>query len=450
VATANVDSVPTRAELQRELTEIYRAAIAAVEPALLVARALEGAITGSREISEAINDAKQVFVLAVGKAAYAMASALEQRLRARMSRGLAVIPRGPFRAPATSTRLQCIASAHPVPDQTSANAARAALELLTEVNADDLLIVALSGGASAMFVALAAGLVLDDKVATNAALLRSGATIKELNCVRKHLSAVKGGNLLRSIAKGARIVTLILSDVTGDDIATIGSGLTAPDPSTFADAIGILKRRRIWGRTPERVRDHLEKGVAGEIPETPKRGDPIFSHVTNLIIGSNRTAVDAAAGEAERRGYSIERWPDLSGEADQLGRELAHNLAKIESPRVCVVAGGEPTVTVRGGGRGGRAQQCALAMAVELSEVATDARVAGLIAGSDGIDGPTDAAGAFAFSDTVARARAAGLDPATALKRNDAYTLFDSIGDLLRIGPTGTNVTDLFIGLANH
>jgi hydroxypyruvate reductase len=449
VATANVDSVTTRSELQWELTEIYRAAIAAVEPALLVARALEGAIPGSREISNVIDDGKHAFILAVGKAAYAMASALEQRLGARMSRGLAVIPRGP-RAPATSTRLQCIASAHPVPDQTSANAASAALELITEVKADDLLVVALSGGASAMFVAPAAGLVLDDKVATNASLLRSGATIKELNCVRKHLSAVKGGNLLRSIAKGARIVTLILSDVTGDDIATIGSGLTAPDPSTFADAIGILKRRRIWGRTPERVRDHLEKGVAGEIPETPKRGDPIFSHVTNLIIGSNRTAVDAAAGEAERRGYSVERWPELRGEADQLGRELAHHLAKIESPRVCVVAGGEPTVTVRGGGRGGRAQQCALAMAVELSEVATDARVAGLIAGSDGIDGPTDAAGAFAFSDTVARARAAGLDPATALKRNDAYTLFDSIGDLLRIGPTGTNVTDLFIGLANH
>ena len=436
-------------ELKQELTEIYRAAIASVDPAVLVGRALDGAIAGSEPAAELVAKARRVVVLAVGKGSYAMVSELDRKLGRRIARGLAVVPRG-LHIASTPERCECRPSAHPVPDQSSADAAKAALELLREVKKGDLVIVALSGGASAMFVAPADGVTLDDKIATNAALLRSGATIKELNCVRKHLSAVKGGNLLRSIPSGAKTVALILSDVPGDDLATIGSGLTVPDPTTFSDAIAIMKRRRVWGRTPERVRERLEKGLAGEIPETPKSNDPIFAQVTNLLIGSNRTAVDAAADEAVRRGYTIARWRDLAGEADDLGRDLAHYLAKIEASRVCIVAGGEPTVTVRGGGRGGRAQQCALAMAMELAQIAPEAKVAALIAGSDGIDGPTDAAGAFAFAESIERAVVSGIDPATALRRNDAYNVFDSIGDLLRTGPTGTNVTDLLIGLANY
>jgi len=436
-------------DLQRELTAIYRAAVAAVDPAVLVGRALDGATAASREVSDLIAAARRSFVLAIGKGAHPMASELQRRLGAKIVRGLAVAPPA-RRGQATPPGIQCLRGGHPLPDQSSADAARAALDMLEEMKADDLLIVALSGGASAMFVAPAQGVTLDDKVATNSALLRSGATIKELNCVRKHLSAIKGGNLVRATAAGARIVALVLSDVPGDDLATIGSGLTAPDPSTFSDAIAILKRRRIWGRAPERVREHLEKGVAGEIPETPKTGDPIFARVTNLLIGSNRTALDAAADQAARDGFAIERGRDLKGEADDVGRDLAHQLAKIELPRVCLLAGGEATVTVRGRGRGGRAQQCALAMAISLSQIAPHAKVAALVAGSDGIDGPTDAAGAFAFPDSVARAISKGLDPATALKHNDAYNFFDSIGDLLRVGPTGTNVTDLMIGLANY
>jgi glycerate 2-kinase len=431
------------------LTAIYRAAIAAVDPALLVGRALDGTTSASREVSNLIVAARRSFVLAIGKGSHSMASELQRRLDVKMVRGLAVVPPAP-QSHGTPPGIQCLRGGHPLPDQSSADAASAALDLLKEMKAGDLLIVALSGGASAMLVAPAEGVTLDDKVATNSALLRSGATIKELNCVRKHLSAVKGGNLVRATPAGARILALILSDVLDDDLATIGSGLTAPDPSTFSDAIAILKRRRIWGRAPERVREHLEKGVAGEIPETPKSGEPMFARVTNLLIGSNRTAVDAAADEAARRGFVIERWRDLKGEADDVGRDLAHQLAKIESPRVCLLAGGEPTVTVRGRGRGGRAQQCALALAITLSQIAPHAQVAALVAGSDGIDGPTDAAGAFAFSDSVSRATSKGLDPATALKHNDAYNLFDSIGDLLRVGPTGTNVTDLMIGLANY
>jgi glycerate 2-kinase len=441
--------VAIRTDLQQELTAIYRAAIAAVDPALLVGRALDGATSASREVSDLIAAADRLFVLAIGKGSHPMASELQRRLGAKIVRSLAVVPPA-LQGQGTPPGIQCLRGGHPLPDQSSADAARAALDMLGEMKAGDLLIVALSGGASAMFVAPAQGVTLDDKVATNSALLRSGATIKELNCVRKHLSAVKGGNLIRATAAGARIVGLILSDVAGDDLATIGSGLTAPDPSTFSDAIAILKRRRIWGRAPERVREHLEKGVAGEIPETPKSGDLIFAQVRNLLVGSNRTAVDAAAEQAARDGFAIERWRDLKGEADEVGRDLAHQLARIELPRVCLLAGGEPTVTVRGRGRGGRAQQCALAMAITLSQIAPHAKVAALVAGSDGIDGPTDAAGAFAFPDSVTRAAGKGLDPASALKHNNAYNFFDSIGDLLRVGPTGTNVTDLMIGLANY
>ena len=258
-----------------------------------------------------------------------MASELQRRLGAKIVRGLAVVPPA-LQGQGTPPGIQSLRGGHPLPDQSSADAARAALDMLKEMKASDLLIVALSGGASAMFVAAAEGVTLEDKVATNSALLRSGATIKELNCVRKHLSAVKGGNLVRATSAATRIVALILSDVPGDDLATIGSGLTAPDPSTFSDAIAILKRRRIWGRAPERVREHLENGVAGEIPETPKSGDPIFARVTNLLIGSNRTALDAAADQAARHGFAIERWRELKGEADEVGRDLAHQLAKIE------------------------------------------------------------------------------------------------------------------------
>ena len=437
------------ADVRTQLTELYRAAIAAVDPAMLVGRALEGSVPGSEEAAKLTQSAKRVFVLAIGKASYAMAAELHRRIGDRIVAGLAVTPELP-EPPPPIPKFNIVAGGHPLPNESSRNAASAALELLRGVKKGALVIVALSGGASAMFAAPVDGVTLDDKIATTSALLRSGATIKELNCVRKHLSAVKGGNLVRATPEGARVVALILSDVPGDDIATIGSGLVVPDPSTFGDAVAILKRRGIWGKTPEGIREHLEKGIAGEIPETPKTGDPSFARVTNVIIGSNRTAVDAVAEEATRMGFSIERWRDLKGEADEIGRDLALHLAKINASRVCVLAGGEPTVTVRGRGRGGRAQQCALAMALEFSRIDPHARVGVLFAGTDGIDGPTDAAGAFAFADSVSCAEALGLDPDTASRRNDAYNLFAALDDLFKVGPTGTNVTDLMIGLVNY
>ena len=413
-------------------------AVDAVDPARLIARALDK-----------IPDASRVYVLAVGKASVAMASVLAARLGDKLAAASVVTLPGAHSSIATDSRITLCESSHPLPSEKSEAAAKAALGMLSAARPDDLVIVALSGGASAMFALPPVGVPLADKIALTQSLLRSGASIRELNMVRKHLSAIKGGQLLRA-ANGARVLSLILSDVPGDDLTTIGSGLTAPDPTTYADAIGVLKRRQLWGRAPESIRDHLERGNAGQVAETPKSDDPIFAKVSNIIVGNNQTALDAAETAARDLGYVVDRSQELRGEANDLGRALATHMNAIVEGRVCVIAGGEPVVTVRGSGKGGRAQQAALALAIELSRVAGNRRIAALFAGTDGVDGPTDAAGAFAFPDSVARVQAAGFDADAALSRNDAYNLFNGIGDLFITGATGTNVADLFIGLVNY
>jgi len=423
--------------LRDDLERIYRAAIDAVDPARLTARALEAGLP----------DAFRVYLLAVGKAAPAMASVLATRLGDRLAAATVVaLPGAPRFDDARITQCE---SSHPLPSEKSAAAANATLAMLSAARPDDMVIVALSGGASAMFALPAERIPLGDKIALTQSLLRSGASIRELNTVRKHLSKVKGGQLVRA-ANGARVLSLILSDVSGDDLGTIGSGLTAPDPTTYTDAIAVLKRRGLWGRAPETIRDHLERGNAGEIPETPKSDDPIFARVSNTIIGSNRIALDAAEAAARALGYTIDRSQELRGEANDLGRALATHMTNLTGARVCILAGGEPNVTVRGNGKGGRAQQTALAMAMELARTGGARHIAALVAGTDGIDGPTDAAGAFAFPDTAARAQLAGLSAQTALDRNDAYNLFHRIGDLFMPGATGTNVADICIALINY
>ncbi len=428
-----------RETARRELERIYRAAVEAVDPARLTSRTLDSGML----------DASRVYVLAVGKASVAIASVLAARLGDKLAAATVVALPGAHFSIASDPRIALCESSHPLPSEKSEAAAKAALAMLSSARPDDLVIVALSGGASAMFALPPDGVPLADKISLTQSLLRSGASIRELNTVRKHLSGIKGGQLLHA-TNGARVLSLILSDVPGDDLATIGSGLSAPDPTTYADAISVLKRRQLWGRAPETIRDHLERGNAGQLLETPKSEDPIFEKVTNVIIGSNQTALDAAESAARDLGYTVDRSQELRGEANDLGRALATHLTAIAGDRTCVIAGGEPVVTVRGSGKGGRAQQAALALAIELSRVASDRRIAALIAGTDGIDGPTDAAGAFAFSDSVARAQAAGVNPETALSRNDSYNFFKSIGDLFVPGSTGTNVADIFIGLINY
>jgi glycerate-2-kinase len=342
-----------------------------------------------------------------------------------------------------------VASNHPVPDESSEAAANLACEMLHRATTDDLVIVAISGGASAMFARPAEGLTLADKIAVNQALLKAGASIRELNIVRRNLSAVKGGRLLRHCG-GARVIGLILSDVPGNDLATIGSGLTAGDWSSFGDAVAVMKRRSIWGRAPEAVRAYLERAAASEIGATVKVGDPILERVTNVIIGDNNLALEGAERAAAGLGYRTHRWKPLHGEANDAGRALAEYLCGITDERVCVVAGGEPVVTVRGGGKGGRAQQCALAMSIELSQIGSGRRIAALFAGTDGIDGPTDAAGAFASPAAVEDGERAGVGATTALTRNDSYNFFKASGGLFVTGPTGTNVSDIFVGLVNY
>lgn len=432
---------------REHLTEIYRAAIAAVDPARLVRNALEGRSPATQSVPQVVASAPRIFLLAIGKAGRAMALEAERKLGDRIVAALAVVPES-LAEPAPRSKIRFLPGTHPIPDARSEAAADAALAMLAEARRDDLVIVALSGGASAMFVKPADGLKLADKIAVTAALLRAGAPIRELNLVRKHLSAVKGGQLLLAMNE-ARVISLILSDVPGNDLGTIGSGITAADPTIFADAIAVMKRRKVWGRTPEAIRERFERGVAGEIAETIKAGDPLLERVTNIVIGDNDVALAAAETKARALGYTVVRGVTLKGEAEALGRSLASHLASMNESKICVLLGGESVVTVRGSGKGGRAQHLALALAVALGECGHDTKLAALSAGTDGIDGPTDAAGAFVFGDTLTRAKAQSIDGADAQRRCDAYNFFLKLGDLFVTGPTGTNVSDVFVGLLN-
>src|ERR1035437_5191873 len=462
-------AVMTQPQARADLEKIYRAAVAAVYPAGLVGRAMDGGCHGAEDVPDLIAGAKRVFMLAVGKAAAPMAREIERRIGDKLADSIAVIPRAatteraliPRRrrsGPATteqvliesaSSKIRVLASSHPVPDESSEAAADAACEMLHGAAADDLVIVALSGGASAMFTRPAEGIALADKIAVNQALLKAGASIRELNIVRKHLSAVKGGRLIRHCCR-ARVLGLIISDVPGNDLATIGPGLTAGDWSSFGDAVAVMKRRSIWGRAPESIRGYLERAVAGEADATVKCNDPILERVTNVIIGDGNLALEGAERAAAALGYHPDRRIEMRGEANDVGLAIAKYLCEVTNERVCAMASGEPVVTVRGAGRGGRAQQCALAAAIELSEIGPGRRITALFAGTDGIDGPTDAAGAFASPGTVADGDRAGVSAATALIRNDSYNFFKAAGGLFVTGPTGTNVSDIFVALVNY
>ncbi len=352
------------------------------------------------------------------------------------------------RAPG-KTRGVRIRASHP--RRTRGKSLRRIEQVLATLNPRDLLLCAISGGASALLPAPAAGLSLKDKQKTTDLLLRAGADIHQLNTVRKHLSRLKGGRLA-ALAYPATVVGLLLSDVIGDDPAVIGSGLTAPDSSTFNGAIEVLQQFNLLRRVPKSIRSHLESGANGNVPETPKVGDVVFENVSNVIVGSNRLALIAAAHQAKKLGYNpLILSSSMQGETRQVARvhaqvlrEITMSCHPVKSP-ACVLSGGETTVTVKGGGKGGRNQEFALAAAIEIAGLS---RVAVLSGGTDGTDGPTDAAGAIAAATTLARARQMGLNAREHLLRNDAYPFFDRLGDLIKTGPTGTNVMDVHLLLA--
>jgi len=385
-------------------------------------------------------------MLAVGKAAPAMATAAENALDDAISGGFAVATtEGP-----PLRRVRLLMAGHPLPDGRGLRAAEQVEALIRGAGREDLVLVLLSGGASALLPAPAADVSLEDKARTTDLLLRAGAPIRDLNTVRKHLSRLKGGGLAR-LAAPARIVTLALSDVVGDDPGTIGSGPTSPDPTTFADAIRVLERFGVAGQVPSPVRRRLEAGARGARPETPKAGDPLFRRTVMHVVGSNRLSVEAAAREAKRQGLRpLILTTSLEGEAREAARTLAAILRECaesgrpQSRPVALLAGGETTVTVRGSGRGGRNQELTLAAAAALAGFPVQAVVASLA--TDGIDGPTESAGGVADDQSAQRGAALGLPPIAAfLEENDAHGFFAALGDLIVTGPTGTNVADLVV-----
>ncbi|MGQ9806742.1 MAG: glycerate kinase type-2 family protein [Chlorobiales bacterium] len=389
---------------------------------------------------------KRVHLFGVGKASVAMAKAAKDVLGERISSSFIVTKYNhPSDAPSD---LRIAYSAHPIPDENSYKNARELFRLCNEAKEDDLIINVVSGGASSLLSFPAGEITLDDKRFATELLLKSGATISEVNIVRKHLSKIKGGQLACA-AFPATMLTLILSDVIGDDLGTIASGITAPDPSTFVDAYRVIEKYRLEKMMPDSVRSRLRRGMEGKIVETPKPDDECFTRVHNIIIGSNRVALKAIEEVAKELGYEAGILSDeLSGEAREVAKNLARRgkqLAK-SSRNMCLIAGGETTVTVVGRGKGGRNTEMALAAAIELDGTPN---IVFLSAGTDGTDGNTNAAGAIADGSTLTRAKNLGLIAGEHLQNNDSYNFFQLVGDLVVTGVTNTNVMDIQLVLIN-
>ncbi|MGQ9663301.1 MAG: glycerate kinase type-2 family protein, partial [Kiritimatiellia bacterium] len=437
------------ARLRADAERIFRSAAAAADPYRAIQRclsiksgteALSVTAQPRADLHLSLAGFDRILVVGAGKAVVAMASAVEDLLGARVTEGCLITKYG---FGAETRRCTVFEAGHPIPDRAGEAATRRLLALLDQTDDRDLVIALISGGASALLVQPAPGLGLTHKQKVTSALLACGATIDEINTVRKHLSACKGGQFARRVFP-ATVLNLLLSDVVGDRPDVIGSGPFVPDPSTYADACAVLERYGLSDSHPE-VAAHLAAGARGCLVETPKPGDPLFTRVHTLIVGNNFLALDAARAEAQRLGYKpLILSSRIEGETRVVARMHTAIAAEILSvghplsPPACILSGGETTVTVRGTGRGGRNQEFCLAAALELLRLPP--RIVVLSGATDGNDGPTDAAGGIVDGGTVGRALAKGMDAADCLADNDSYTLLDQSGDLLRTGPTGTNV----------
>ncbi len=419
---------------------MLRAAIDEVDAGRLVRRAAD-----ARGIADLVSRAAAVDVIAAGKAAAAMLPAFVDVAGRPVRTMLGIGPGQPHLLPAAT---EWHRAGHPLPDEGSVAGARRALAVARATGAEDLLVVLLSGGGSALMSLPAGELTLADKQQTIAHLLTHGADIHELNTVRKHLSAIKGGQL--AAAATGRVLTLVISDVVGDDLSVIASGPTVADDSTYAQALAVLERRGGAAIHPPAVMARLRAGSEGRLPETPATGDARLARSTVHLIGRQRGAIEGARQAAAARGYEVlvvER--PITGEAREAGRahiaDVARVVAQMGRP-ACVIAAGETTVTVTGRGTGGRNQEFSFAMAQAMADLRFDAIGASI--GTDGIDGPTDAAGAIVDRNTFSRAGDAGIgDPLQYLNDNDTHTFFSRTGDLIRTGPTSTNVGDLQVVL---
>jgi hydroxypyruvate reductase len=446
--------------LKRDLLQIGEAALRAVDPGRAVRQLMHwngldlqidrGELSPGGELPVVwpMQDVARVFLVAGGKAAMPMTMAAAEILGESLTEGIVVTKYEHATGYEYPANIKVWEAGHPIPDAAGVQGTETIGQLLDGLTKRDRVLVLLSGGASALWPAPVSGLSLLDLQTTTDLLLRAGATIDELNVVRKHLSRLKGGQLARC-ACPAPLTALILSDVVGDPLDVIASGPTTPDPTTYADAWQVLERYALLKDVPSAVRTHLQAGQAGQRLETPKPGDPLFEKVTNVVVGSNRIAANGAVMQARRLGYqALLLTTFVEGEAREVAK-VAAALAKgivfcgdpIPAP-ACLVWGGETTVTVHGSGKGGRNQELALAAAMALENVPGAALMA---LATDGTDGPTDAAGAIVDGCTLQALQAMDIDPRAVLSNNNSYSALDAVDALMRTGPTGTNVNDLLV-----
>jgi glycerate 2-kinase len=437
--------------MRNDARTIFQAGLGAVEPGAAIRRFVrcKGDELWIDKRMYDLSRFNHLYVVGAGKAGAPMAAALEEILGARITQGLINVK---YDHILPLDCIELIEAGHPLPDPNGQRGSRMIHNILSEAGEKDLVLCLISGGGSALLPLPPPPLSLEDKQLTTDALLSCGARINEINAIRKHMSRLKGGRLAKA-AHPATLICLILSDVVGDDLDVIASGPTVPDPSTFQECMDIFIRYQILDGLPKAVSRHFEDGISGIIPETPKPDDPAFEGLQNLLVGNNTQALSAARHKAENLGYhTIVLSSSLEGETRDVARmhaaiakEVIRTNQPLPSP-ACILSGGETTVTLKGNGKGGRNQEFALAGAIAIADE-TDIVV--LSAGTDGTDGPTDAAGAFADSQTLARAQARDMDPTLYLENNDAYHFFEPLGDLLITGPTHTNVMDLRIILVD-
>jgi glycerate 2-kinase len=437
--------VTSRTSPRTHLQTIFRAAIDAVDARAAVERCIAIDGTDVTVCERKLPRDARLEILAIGKAAASMAAGVAARVPSDRIRTGLVVTKDGHAVGHELAPFEVLEAGHPVPDARGEAAGRRVLKRLEDTDPNDVVLILLSGGASALVSLPPPGVTIADLALTNKLLMESGADITELNAVRKHLSQISGGRLAQR-AEASRFVVLAVSDVAGDRLDVIGSGPCAPDPSRYADAVEILERRGLAERVPDSVLEHLLKGCAGEVPESPKPGDPIFARVEHRIVANNADARSAAANKARALGDQVISLGEcISGEARLAGRRFAGLARAVAcSQPVLLIAGGESVVRVQGAGLGGRNQELALAAAIEFDRAAFQGPLL-LAAGTDGTDGPTDAAGAWADAGTVARGRNLGADAAVSLANNDSNPFFEEELGLVVTGPTGTNVMDLVL-----
>jgi len=421
---------------------IFNAALQAVDPSRLVQDYCDS-------IAAAYSKAhcNKLHLVSFGKAAFAMTKALaESYIYDIINQGIVITKYGHTQG-ILLNNIEIFEAGHPNPDEKGDAATKQAISLLGNGDRQTLVLCLISGGGSALLAAPCSGITLDEKQQVTELLLKAGANIHELNTVRKHISAIKGGRLAE-IAYPSKIISLILSDVIGDSLDVIASGPTSPDETTFRDALDVIEKYDLRDKIPDPILNILIKGSEGSEKETPKKGHPVFERVENIIIGSNKIATEAAAKEAMASGFETTILSsEIQGEARDVAKWLAKKAiesraGKIAGKKICLISGGETTVTVKGNGLGGRNTELALAFAQEIAGLEG---ITLLSAGTDGTDGPTDAAGAMVNGQTSRKANAKGLNPVAYLQNNDSYTFFKNTGELIITGSTGTNVMDIQI-----